>query len=145
MDYQQIVKWVLENYVAVGVGIIIVGWIVISEVKKRRQKKKKEPMPPEEKYPTPQQEPTPAFEEIDFERDFKASQYIESNNLTHLKDERERLRREIKERKEEYQKTKERHEKNILIGKRLAKHIPELMRQEQIINTELKRLEKNGR
>lgn len=143
MDYTPYWNWIQANYVLVGIIIVILFYVIYNWIKKRKVKKQEKPQ--EEKYPAPQQTPAPAFEEYDFERDFEASAHIEKNNLSYLRNERERLRREIQDRKTEYKRTKERHEKNLLIGKRLAKFIPELMEQERVIDQEIKRLEKNGR
>lgn len=146
--YNEVWTWLQETdpmvFWVVGIIVLIILYDQVKKWRIRKKEKKEEKKPEFEQYPqnNTHVEPMPAFDDIDFEKDLKDTEFLSQDNYNRLVAERNNLRKEIEEKKEQYNKAKERREKSLLIMKRIWNYVPELKRQEQILSEEIKRLEK---
>lgn len=139
MNLSQITEWILFNKVEIGVVIALAIFLAYKYIKKKKEKYEEAlDMPPEK----PPEEPSIDTESLYLEEDFEDVNMMETSNLEKLKEFRNFIIEDIKARQKDYKKAKKKYIEVLEIEKRLRIHIPVLLQQKEMINRQIKSLEK---
>jgi len=147
--YEAAYVWLLNNYVVVGVALVVLVLIIANEIGRRKKAntQTEQKKPEYDPFPSSQKDQyvMPELDDIDLMKDLTETEFMGRNSYERLQAEQKTLRKEITEKKQKYNDAREKREKYLIIMKRIYAHLPELIRQDRMLTEELKRLDKNGR